>query len=100
MDERRAHHNRNRRGVGDRAPATPRHAAKSSDDLGRRVGDDLYVRSWRGRTGAWFRGAQVRQKGHTRAGGIEKEVQFADADRALYDHIDEGYRTKYRRYGA
>ena len=28
-----------------------------------RVGDDLYVRSYRGRSGAWFRGAQVRNEG-------------------------------------
>ena len=25
-----------------------------------RIGDDLYVRSYRGRGGAWFRGTQVR----------------------------------------
>lgn len=24
--------------------------------------DNLYVRSWRGRTGAWFRGTQVRHE--------------------------------------
>ena len=34
-----------------------------------RHGDDLYVRSWRGRTSTWFRGAQDRHEGHIRAGG-------------------------------
>ena len=28
-----------------------------------RVGDDLYVRSYKGRTSAWFRGTQVRHEG-------------------------------------
>jgi hypothetical protein len=36
-----------------------------------RYGDDLYVRSVNGRTGAWFRGAQVRHEGHIQAGGDE-----------------------------
>ena len=41
-----------------------------------RVGDDLYVRSWKGRTGAWFRATTVRQEGHIRAGGVDKNVTF------------------------
>ena len=65
-----------------------------------RLGDDLYVRSWRGRTGAWFRGTQVRHEGRIRAGGVEMDVTFADADRALADQLDAAYRTKYRRYAA
>lgn len=62
-----------------------------------RVGDDLYVRSYRGRAGAWFRGAQVRHEGRIRAGGVEKDVSFtAETDPAINDQIDEAYRTKYR----
>ena len=38
-----------------------------------RHGDDLYVRSWRGRGGAWFRAAQARHAGHIQAGGIAKD---------------------------
>ena len=64
-----------------------------------RVGDDLYVRSWRGRTSTWFRGTQVRHEGHIQAGGVERDVNFVDADPALTDQIDTAYRTKYRRYG-
>ncbi len=65
-----------------------------------RVGGDLYVRSWRGRAGAWFRGTQVRHEGRIRAGGVEKDVSFVEeADPAINDQIDAAYRTKYRRYG-
>ncbi len=65
-----------------------------------RVGDDLYVRSVNGRAGAWFRGAQVRHEGHIRAGGVDRDVTFVDADPALNDQLDAAYRAKYRRYAA
>src|SRR4030095_10689647 len=45
-----------------------------------RYGDDLYVRSVNGRTGAWFRGTQVRHEGHINAGGVDKDVRFVEAD--------------------
>ena len=64
-----------------------------------RVGDDLYVRSMYGRTGGWFPGTQVRHQGHIRAGGVDKDVTFADADPDLNDAIDAAYRDKYHRYG-
>jgi hypothetical protein len=64
-----------------------------------RHGDDLYVRSWRGRTSAWFRGSQDRHEGHIRAGGVEKDVVFAEVD-DVNDEIDAAYRAKYDRYGA
>ena len=68
-----------------------------------RVGDDLYVRSWRGRTAAWYRGTKVRHEGRIWAGGIEKDVTFVDvveADHDLHDQIDAAYRTKYHRHSA
>jgi hypothetical protein len=65
-----------------------------------RHGDDLYVRSVNGRTGAWFRGTQARREGHIEAGGIEKDVIFVDADPGINDQIDAAFRTKYRRYDA
>jgi hypothetical protein len=64
-----------------------------------RVGDDLYVRSMYGRAGGWFPGTQVRHEGHIRAGGVDKDVTFTDADPNLNDTIDTAYRDKYRRYG-
>ena len=66
-----------------------------------RVDDDLYVRSYRGRSAAWFRGTQVRHEGHIRAGGIEKDVTFVqETDPGINDQIDAAYRTKYRRYAS
>lgn len=65
-----------------------------------RVGDDLYVRSVKGRDGSWFRGTQSRQEGRIQAGGVEKDVAFQAADPDLNDAIDGAYRTKYRRYNA
>ena len=65
-----------------------------------RVGDDLYVRSVNGRTAAWFRGTQARHEGHIRAGGVDQDVTFVEADPDINDQIDDAYRTKYRRYAA
>lgn len=65
-----------------------------------RQGDDLYVRSVNGRTGAWFRGTQVRHEGHLQAGGVDKDVLFVDADLDINDELDAAYRAKYRRYAA
>lgn len=65
-----------------------------------RHGDDLYVRPVNGRTSAWFRGTQVRNEGRVQAGGVSKDVAFADAGHGIDDQIDAAYRTKYRRYAA
>ena len=66
-----------------------------------RVGSDLYVRSWKGEGGAWFRATRTRHEGHINAGGIAKDVSFvAEADGNINDQIDTVYRTKYRRHGA
>jgi len=65
-----------------------------------RLGDDLYVRSVKGPTGAWFRGTQARHEGRIQAGGVDRDVTFVEADTALGDEVDRAYRTKYRRYAA
>ena len=65
-----------------------------------RHGDDLYVRSVKGRAGAWFRGTQARREGHIEAGGIDKDVTFVDAGSDIDDQLDAAYRTKYPRYAA
>jgi hypothetical protein len=66
-----------------------------------RIGDDLYVRSYKGRTSAWFRGTQVRHEGHIRAGGADKDVTFVEeTDLDINAKIDSAYRTKYRSYSA
>ena len=63
-----------------------------------RLGDDLYVRSVNGRTSAWFRGTQVRHEGHIRAGGVDKDVTFVEADPGINDLIDAAYRAKHQGY--
>ncbi len=66
-----------------------------------RVGDDVYVRAYKGRNGPWFRATQTRHEGHIRAGGVDKDVTFVDVSSdALNDQIDAAYRSKYRRYSA
>jgi hypothetical protein len=63
-------------------------------------GGDLYVRSIHGRSAGWFRGTQVRHEGHIEAGGVDKDVRFADAAADIADELDAAYRAKYRRYAA
>jgi hypothetical protein len=64
-----------------------------------RVGDDLYIRSYRGRAGSWFRGALARHEGRIWTGGLEKEVSFLEeTGTGINDQIDSAYRSKYRRY--
>jgi hypothetical protein len=65
---------------------------------GVRHGDDLYVRSVRGRNGHWFRGVQERHEGRIRGGGVQRDVTFVDADHDIDDQVDAAYRAKYRRY--
>jgi hypothetical protein len=62
-----------------------------------RHGDDLYVRSVRGRSGHWFRGTQERHEGWIRAAHIQQDVTFV-ADHDIDDEVDAAYRAKYRRY--
>ena len=63
-----------------------------------RVGDELYVRSWRGEDGAWYRAAKARRQGHVSSGGLERDVEFVDADDSVNDAVDAAYRDKYARY--
>lgn len=66
-----------------------------------RHGDDLYVRSYKGHSGAWFRAAQASHEGHIRAGGVEKDVNFVEEnDPGINNQIDAAYGAKYRNYGA
>ena len=65
-----------------------------------RDGDDLYVRSGYGDRAAWYRGTRARREGRISAGGVEKDVTFAEADPVVNDRIDAAYRSKYRRHGA
>ena len=63
-----------------------------------RHGDDLYVRSVRGPSGSWFRGVQEKHEGRIRAGGVQQDVTFVEADHDINDDVDAAYQAKYRRY--
>lgn len=63
-----------------------------------RQGDDLYVRSVKGRDGKWYRDTQERHEGQIRARGVQHDVTFVDAAADVHDAVDAAYRTKYRRY--
>jgi hypothetical protein len=63
-----------------------------------RLGDELYVRSVRGREAAWFRGTQLLRQGHLSAGGLEIDVGFEEAGGDIDDDLDAAYRAKYGRY--
>lgn len=64
-----------------------------------RVGDDIYVRAYKGRTSPWFRGVQTRHEGQIRAGGVVKDVGFVEEpDSNVNEQIDAAYLRKYGRY--
>jgi hypothetical protein len=65
-----------------------------------RHGDDIYVRSVKGPDSAWYRGAQQRHAGRISAGGVDKDVDFVNADDANNDEIDDAYRAKYAYFPA
>jgi hypothetical protein len=64
-----------------------------------RVDDALYVRSYHGRNGSWYRAARSRGEGRVDAGGVEKDVVFvAETDPGINERADAAYRAKYGRY--
>ena len=64
-----------------------------------RAGDDLYVRSAYGPNNPWFRRAKASGAGRIRAGGLERDVTFAEATPGVHADIDAAYHSKYDRYG-
>ena len=65
-----------------------------------RAGDQLYVRSAYGPDNPWYRRAKASGRGRIRAGGMERDVEFAEAAAEAHSAIDAAYRAKYDRYGA
>lgn len=59
-----------------------------------RDGEDIYVRSVNGRDSSWFRAVQPRHEARIRAGGIEKNVDLIETDKAG-DTVDAAYQAKY-----
>jgi hypothetical protein len=64
-----------------------------------RSGDDLYVRTAYGPGARWFTHAKESGIGRIRAGGVERNVTFAEADAGTGETIDAAYEDKYGRYG-
>lgn len=64
-----------------------------------RTGGDLYVRSIKGRSGAWFRHALAAGEGRIRAGGVERDVAFEAADPEVQGPVTAAYHDTYDRYG-
>ena len=62
------------------------------------VGEDLYVRSWRGAEGGWYRAARAQGEGHISAGGVDRDVALVAVVGDVDDAIDDAYRDKYARY--
>ena len=60
-----------------------------------RVGDELYVRSYRGRQGQWFRHALASGAGSIRVAGAEREVVIEGPSDADHGAIDRVYLDKY-----
>ena len=58
----------------------------------------LYVRSAGGPDRPWYQRAIASGAGRVRAGGIERDVTFADRQRRAR-RIDDAYHAKYDRYG-
>ncbi|MED5803852.1 DUF2255 family protein [Gordonia sp. Z-3] len=58
------------------------------------VDDNLYLRSVRGDSGAWYKGVQRTGTGVIDAGGVRADVTFT-RDNEHDDAIDAAYRAKY-----
>ena len=64
-----------------------------------RVDGELYVRSAYGPDNPWYRRALASGVGRIRAGGVERDVTFADAAGEAASAIDDAYHAKYDRHG-
>jgi hypothetical protein len=64
-----------------------------------RIGNALYVRSYRGQAGAWYRHARHDPHGHLLGDGIDRSVDFATPDDVAIGIVDDAYRAKYGRRG-
>jgi hypothetical protein len=64
-----------------------------------RADSELYVRAVGGPDTPWYRRAKTSGSGRIRAGGVERDVTFAEADPGTHAAIDAAYHAKYDRYG-
>lgn len=57
------------------------------------------MRSYRGRSGGWFRSVLRRHEGRIQAGGLTRDVALQEPDDADHAAIGHAYQTRYARYG-
>lgn len=62
-----------------------------------RHGDEIYVRSYRGAGGAWYRTAQASHEGRIEAGGVTTDVSLVEVGDGVNNAVDAAYRAKYGR---
>ncbi len=61
-----------------------------------RDGEDLFIRSFHGTQGIWYRAAATSHQGRVSGGGVAKDVTFVETDDpGVNDRIDAAYRSKY-----
>ena len=63
------------------------------------VDGKVYVRAANGPENPWYRHAKASGAGHVRAGGVQWDVAFAEADPGAHAAIDDAYHSEYDRYG-
>src|ERR1700712_106505 len=64
------------------------------------VAGEIYVRSYRGTAGAWYRNAARDGNGRIRVGGQERDITFEPPPTTTnHTDIDDAYHAKYGRYG-
>jgi hypothetical protein len=62
-----------------------------------RVGDELFIRSYRGSDGGWYRAATRTGRGRVSVGAIGHDVVFEPAPDVDQAAVDAAYRAKYGR---
>lgn len=62
------------------------------------LGENLYVRSYRGSNSKWYQNALTQRKGRIRVGKTRLEVSFAVPEPDIHEQLDQAYRQKYQRY--
>jgi hypothetical protein len=69
------------------------------DELDRTgAAEELFLRSWRGAGGGWYRAVQASHARHISAGGVERDVAYVADDDKLNDAVDAAHREKHSRY--
>jgi len=63
-----------------------------------RSGDELYVRSYRGPAGRWYRDVLAAGEARLGVGGRQVDVRAEPVADASRDDIDDAYRRKYGHY--